>query len=379
MWNILISLFILSSVIVVPNIADNFWIPKNAVFLMLGFIMLGFNFISQKERVLTFKNKWIGLILIYVILSLGWYFYFPLIMAKNGQKVLWNIWNYLPSLNIILAIFMIKDLVEYTDNLNRWVTIAKVLCWVCFGFSCYAILQFFGIDQFFPKELNWNIFSKSSHMITFVGNSMHSANFIAMLSPLCLMFKDLRYKVIYSLAFITLIFINSTISMAAFITGLLFYLIWMKRIKFAVLFVLVILILSYLIYLYRPSYFSFSGRFELWRLVLSDWLKRPYMGWGIGSFAVRKITDHTNSLALFATNEYIQILHNGGICLLVLVGGYLTGLIKRIIMAKDNILLVGYTVSFSVYLVLALGSSIIWLSPLALVGIIYISALETQI
>jgi len=379
MWNILISLFILSSVIFIPNIANNFWIPKSAVYLIGGFILLAYNFISSKEKTLTFKNKWIGLILIYIVLSFGWYFYKPLVMARDGQKVLWNIWNFLPSLNVILAILMIKDLVEYTDNLARWVTMAKVLCWVCFGFSIYALLQFFGLDQIFTKDLKWSIFTKSSHMITFMGNSMHSANFIAMLSPLCLMFKDLRYKVIYLSAFIVLILMNSTISMVAFIIGFLIYLIWMRRFKVTVCVMLWLLICAVLIYHYNPSYFSFSGRFELWKLVLSDWIRKPYTGWGLGSLVLRHIRDHTTSLALAVENDFLEILHNGGLILFVLVCGYILNLFKRIIMAKDNILLAGYTISFIVYLVLGMGSFLISIAPLALTGILYISAIETQV
>lgn len=379
MWNILIAGFILSSIITIPNVADNFWIPKNAVFLIMGFILLAYNFISKQDRIITFKNRWIGLILIYTMLSFGWYFYRPLVMAKEGQKVLWNIWNFLPSLNVILAVFLIKDLTEYTDELSRWVLIAKVLCWVCFGFSCYAILQFFGIDQIYSKEMKWIINTKSSHMVTFMGNSMHSANFIAMLAPLCLMFKDLKFKLIYVMAFIALVLSASAISMAAFLAGFLIYLVWMRKYRISLLIILLLFALSCLVYSYRPDYFSFSGRFNLWELTIKDWLQRPFTGWGIGSFEVRKIIDKTSSLALAAENDYLQILHDGGIFLLVLVLGYLFNLIKRIIMAKDSMLIMGYSVSLASFLILGAGSFIIWLSPLALTGIIYISALEVQV
>ena len=379
MFNILISLFILTSVIFIPNIADNFWIPKSAIFLIGGFILLAYNFISRQEKISTFKNKWIGLILIYIILSFGWHFYRPLVMAGEGQKVLWNIWNFLPSLNVILAIFLIKDLVEYTDSLSRWVIMAKVLCWVCFGFSIYALLQFFGLDQIFTKDLKWINITKTTYMITFMGNSMHSANFIAMLSPLCLMFKDLRYKIIYLLAFITLILINSAISMFAFIMGFLIYLIFMKRFKMLTCVILWLSVIAVLIYKYHPQYFCFSGRFELWKLTLLDWKIKPLFGWGLGSILLRQIRDHTTSLALAVENDFLEILHNGGIFLFVLVCGYLLNLFKRIIMVKDTMLLAGYTIAFIVYLVLGMGSFLISIAPLALVGILYISALEAQL
>lgn len=379
MFNILISLFILSSIIFIPNITDNFWIPKSAIFLILGFILLAYNFISQKERTLTFKNKWVGLILIYIILSFGWYFYKPLVMAKEGQKVLWNIWNFLPSLNLILAIFLIRDLVEYTENFSRWIMMAKVLCWVCFGFSCYALLQFFGLDQIFTKDLKWINTTKSSYMVTFMGNSMHSANFITMLSPLCLMFKDLRYKIIYLSAFMVLIFINSAISMFAFIVGFMVYLMFMRRFKIMICIALWILVIAVIIFCLHPQYFSFSGRFELWKLVLLDWKQKPIFGWGLGGLILRQIKDHTSSLALAVENDFLEILHNGGLILFTLVCGYLLNLFKRIILAKDSMLLAGYSIAFIVYLILGMGSFIISIAPLALVGILYISALEAQL
>src|SRR3990167_3649555 len=318
MCYILSILFILSSVAILPNAVDNFWIPKDAVFLMGGFFLLGYNFISSKERTLIFKNKWIGLILIYLVLSFGWHFFRPILMAKEGQKVLWNVWNFIPTLNVILGILLLKDFVEYTDGLNRWVVMAKVLCWTGFGFSVYAILQYFGLDQVFTKNSKWN---HPNHMITFMGNSMHSANFIAILSPLCLMFKDLRYKIFYAVSFITLILINSTISMLGFIAGFMLYLLFMKRFKALAWTMILLFATALLLWIYHPQYFSFSGRFELWKITLAAWKQRVFTGWGLGSFGMKAYKDSTQSTALACTNDYLQILHDGGLFLFTLVCG----------------------------------------------------------
>src|SRR3990167_368178 len=376
MWYILSILFILSSVAILPNAVDNFWIPKDAVFLMGGFFLLGYNFISNKERTLIFKNKWIGLILIYLMLSFGWHFFLPILTAKAGQRVFWNVWNFLPTINVILGILLLKDFVEYTDGLNRWVAIARMLCWVGFGYSVYALLQFFGLDQIFTKDLKW---SSPNHMITFMGNSMHSANFIAILSPLCLIFKGMRYKIFYALSFVILILINSTISMVGFIAGLTLYLLFTKRFKVLAWVGVALFVLGVLLWMYYPQYFSFSGRFELWKITLIAWKEKAITGLGLGGFGMKMYKDCTGSIAIACTNDYLQIIHDGGLILLILVFGYLANLFKRIIMAKDNILLVGYVSSFVAYLVVAGGSFIIWIAPMALIGLIYISAIETQV
>lgn len=334
--------------------------------------MLGVNFIIPGERSHTFKNRWIGLILIYLILSFGYYFYLPLVLAKAGQRVAWNVWNYLPTLNVILGIFMIKDLVEYTDNLDRWVKIAKVLCWTAFSFAVYALLQKLGLDQIFTKDLHW---VHGNKMITFLGNSMNTANFIAIISPLCLMFKDFRYKVFYAAIFLCLCLIDSTASMAAFIMGLLAYLMLAK--KYRLLSWTVFLCVSGLIFVYcvQPSYLSNSGRFELWKMTLDKCKELPFTGHGLNSFVLHK---NTGSIALFAENEFIQILHDGGEILLVLVIGYLYSLAKKLIALEYNILNIGYICAFISYLVICGSNSPLWLAPTALVGIIYISALEAQ-
>lgn len=338
--------------------------------------MIGYNLIAQKERVLIFKNKWIGLILIYVILSFGWYFYRPIVFVKEGQKIMWNVRYFLSAVDVILAIFIIKDLVEYTDNLNRWVTIAKVLCWTGFSFSVYAILQYLGLDQIFTKNLKW---VHPNKMITFMGNSMHTANFIAILSPLCLMFKDLRYKLFYLFAFIALVLVDSVLSLGAFIVGFLLYLFFMKRFRLTLFLLFLLFISGIILWIYHPQYLSFSGRLELWQMVFDSWKEKAFTGWGLGAFSFQNFKDSTGSIAIACENDYLHILHDGGLFLFVLVCGYLVNLFKRIILSKDSMLNRGYVISLIVYMFIAGGSFIIWIAPMALIGLIYISALETQV
>ena len=122
-----------------------------------------------------------------------------------------------------------------------------------------------------------------------------------------------------------------------------------------------------------------SLRLELWKITLIAWKEKAITGFGLGNFGAKMYKDSTGSIAIACTNDYLQILHDGGLILSALVFGYLANLFKRIIMAKDNILLVGYVSSFVAYLVVAGGSFIIWIAPMALIGLIYISAIETQV
>ena len=167
--------------------------------------------------------------------------------------------------------------------------------------------------------------------------------------------------------------------MLGFIAGFMLYLLFMKRFKALAWTMILLFATALLLWIYYPQYFSFSGRFELWKITLAAWKQRVFTGWGLGSFGMKAYKDSTQSTALACTNDYLQILHDGGLFLFTLVCGYLVNLFKRIIMAKENILLMGYIISFAAYLIVAGGSFIIWIAPMALIGLIYISAIETQV
>src|SRR3990167_10126907 len=158
MWIFLYIYIILTSTLVLP-INNGFLFPKEAVFFIGGMAMLSLPHILQKAKYDIFLNRYIGLILLYVILSFGWYFYMPML---RGIPVKWNLWNYLPTINVILTIFLIQSLIEHTDNLKRWLDLSKFLCWFGFILSVYAIIQFCGLDQIFTYNLNW-IYSNNLH------------------------------------------------------------------------------------------------------------------------------------------------------------------------------------------------------------------------
>jgi len=327
--------------------------PKEVLFNLLGFSFIASTLMSNNKKSLNFKNIWLGIIFIYLVISFCFYFYLPMVLGKNGGNINWNLWAVRPFINIVLSLWMIQALVEYTDTLRRWVGISKMLCWVAFGFSIFSFCN-----------LN-----------TTFGNANITANFIAMLSPICLMFKDLRYKIIYALCFIAILLTHSSLSVVAFAFGLFVYLILTKKWKS----LLCLIVLSVVFVMYKKvGFFSDSGRLEMWKNVLGYCKNTMWLGKGLGNFAVNRYTPLSGdpTVALSSHSELFQILHDNGLFMVALIGIYLIDLFRHIFFAKSNILIITFTSAFVSYLVICLGNFPLRIAPLALVGITYIAALE---
>ena len=347
-------LFILTAILTlpIPGLGDPWWIPKELVFNILGFSFIASTWMSSNSKSLTFKNKWVAIIFIYLVLSFGYYFYLPLVLGKIGGKISWHLWIIRPFINCVLGIWIIQTLIEYTDSLQHWVGIAKMLCWAAFGFSLFSFY-------------NWN---------TTLGNANLTGNLLAMFSPVCLIFKDFRYKIIYAFCFIGVLLTNSSLSLIAFIIGLFIYLLLTKKWKIALLLTLTSILF---VVMKKPTFFSFSGRFKIWNDVLGYCKNTLWVGKGLGNFAANQYKPLGSSMAASAHCEPLQILHDGGIFMLALVGMYLLDLFKRIFFAKWNMLLIGFTSALFAYLIICLGNFPLRIAPMALTGIVYIGAVET--
>lgn len=389
MWYCLYSLIVLSSVIFVQGekIAwqEGFWAVKECVYVLLGFTVIALSWILNDKKFRVFKNRWLGALLIFSIFSFGWYFYRPILFQNVDGKVLWNIWNFRPTLNIILALLLIQVLVEYTDNFKRWVIVAKILCWMGFLMSVYAILQWLGLDQVFRQRWEWehvnNVVLRKTYMVTFFTNRILTANYISIVSPLFLMFKELRYKLMYLSVFLALIMSESTVSIIAFILGLIVYLLLSK--KFKLLIGTVILSIGLVISLMQiyPNFLSLSGRMPLWEKSIQYILNQgsEFFGLGLGKYPL--LFNLGAKVAFSAHNEVIQMFCEGGIVLLIIFLGYFFTLFRRVIykvFTDNNMLLIGYTAAIVAYIITCLGIFPMRIAPLALIGILYISSLEVQ-
>lgn len=380
MWIFTYILFIFCSVFFIPKVPDEWLIPKNAIFAIGGLALIASSFYFKRIR--EFKDTWVSLIFVFLVLSFGINFYIPMIFPDSDGRIAWNVWNYHQSLNAFIGILLIKILFEYTDSLARWIVLAKILCWMGFLFGVYSILQFFGLEQIFTSENGWfvktteqNAYPENPLVVSFLGNSFFTGNYLSIISPLCLIFKEFRYKIFYVLILIAVVMTKSFLALITTWVGLMMYLILTKKIKWII--VVLFLMASFCFFKYKqnPQFFSGNGRMSFISMGIAEWKKNPVWGGGLGSF------ERANYIGNFKRidnvhNEFVQFLPEGGIILFTLVMGYLTGLFKRILFVPSNILSIGFLASFIGYLVVCLGGFPLRVAPLAFLGIFLITFLE---
>jgi O-antigen ligase len=379
MFIILNIFLVLSSLIFWPyQVNDSFWVIKESVFVLGCFSMLVYSF-HKKSINHGLKDNYIALFLLYVCLGFMWFFYSPFINA-NG-KVMWNFWNFRPTINIILAILIIKLLFEYAESMKDWIIVGKVISWLGGCFAIYSIFQYFGVDQVFGSKVKFlyeNGFpSGEQRMVTFFGNSFITSGFLAICSPMCLIFKGWRYKIFYVAIFTALVLMDKTMALAAFAVALSLYLI-MNR-KFIKLLLLIASCAGFGIYCFlnKPEFFSMTGRFEVWNVIFEKFIQAPYFGYGLGYFEMLRLK--SNGLdVFFAHNEYLQNLIDLGIIGSSIIFLFFIDLGRKAFHVEGNILLTGYICGLVAVLVLSIGSFPLRIAPLALIAIIYIAGILYQ-
>ena len=386
MWILFYIYFILTTIAIAPKLVlDSFWIPKEMVFVAGGIIFISSSLIFKCNKKTEYKNVWLAILLMYCSIGFVWLFWRPLILnyLNPDNKPLWNFWNFRPFMNLLVGTFVLRTLVEYTDSLGRWIQISKLFVWSGLVISVYAILQYFGIEhKYWGDVLIWNysngVADRSIHMITVFFNEFLTGNFVAMVSPMCLLFKQGRYKIIYFVMFVCVILTHSVLSIAAFIAGFTTYLFLTGRMKLSVL--LLVLCVSggiFCMYQHPGSYWnnfiSSSGRIPLWKDAIRLWMESPYIGHGLGKFALFQMY---KPVALSAHNEFIQCLFDLGLLGFIPIVGFMVNVFMDILSSERSMLLICYISGFFSFLVVSLGGFPLRIAPLALVGICYVAGLS---
>ena len=360
------------------------WVPKEVGFFAGASLVLAMSIFKGKQNVNTFNNKWIAALFVYVVLQFIWKFYIPIIsMDVTGGYVV-KFWAMRPFLNILLGVLLIKTLVE-NFSVGEWVKVSKFLCWVGFILSIYSIFQWFGVDQIFLKHYKLShsngLAVRKDFMMTFLTNHILSSNYIALVAPLCLMFKELRYKIFFVVMAVSACMADSLTSYAALALAVLAYLAFCSKWKALIFAGILILTLSIFMNVKHKNYFSFNGRTALWKDSINLVLKEnPYTGFGIGSYPRKHKLG--NQLALSAHNEFVQSLSEGGFLFIIIIGGYLVTLFRRAIFSildKRFIMTICFFCGFLGFFVISNGSFPFRFAPLATLGILYIANLEALI
>lgn len=362
------------------------YIPKEIAFFFIGSLIIAFSFFNSKVNGTRLQNKYLFAFMAFIVFQFVWYFYKPifLINVDGGYSFKMNIIR--PFINISVGVLLIKVLSESLIN-KDWIKVFKFLIWVGFLLSLYSVLQWFGIDWSNGiLEVNYisDIPERKQLMFTFLSHRTLTAAYIALTIPLCLMFKEVKYKVFIVFMILSLALSDSLVAIIALIISVLMFFLISK--KFKTLAIIIILSLSALFLLNKnyTNFFAYSGRLDLWKQATIDVLyNKPFIGYGPGSFSRRYDVvmerGYGSEIRLFAHNDYVQGLSTGGLPLLIILIAYTMNLLYRglVNIAKDYFIMdiVLFCCLIGI-IVVANGTFLFHYPPLAVLGILYISYIE---
>lgn len=304
-------------------------------------ILLGWSFFEQPKRIEK-SNKPLGLFVFWAGVITAFYWFVVLSKYKEYPIIL-----FFPFFNLLCFVFFYNICTKYltVKNINQ---ILLYLSYTIFAVVIYSILQICGLDQFY-KHFNENIGPGQQYgdqLVGTIGNTTHLAGYLAICQPI--FFKKTPLNIIaLILLWFVIIMTKSASGLFIAIFGLLFWLTIRKHYKILALSILFGILGLYLFKDYLITFCDFSGRLEVWKILLTKFQERPITGWGIGILNAFKIAPHA-SLWKHAHQEYLQIAVELGIVGLAMVlwciVDYTLNFIK---LPKTNIILRLTTIFYS--------------------------------
>ena len=377
------------------QITMGFLVPKEFVFLIGSLCTIGSSLFFGNGFAKRFQNKWFSAFFIYICLMFLLNFCWPMVASLSTGKIVWMATAMRPFMNMTAGMLLMVFLISMTKDYDIWVITAKVLCWIGFGFSVYAILQWLGLDQVFGNsdfEYTNKVLKRKYHMLTLLGSHVFTGLTLSVISPLFLMFNRLKYRIAYFVVILAIILTHNVTAYFASVAGLLIFLVLTKRrIILIGTFVLVVLGGAYF-HNNVKSFSDLSGRKNLWVSVINKYFATDMIFTGIGFGSYYYVVDAPKQRedkgfepgqlnTLWAHNEWLQLFIEGGVIGGVIVIGYFINLfirIKDLLVSDPSVLTIGYLSVFLSFFVISLTFNPLHLAPLAMIFILTLSSLESQ-
>lgn len=275
-----------------------------------------------KGKVKKSQNHWISILALFCLVSA---FYAPQPLIVLFDIGVSNFWIWQPLFSILVFYLMFTVISSNDFEQKDLKLFFEIMVWCGFLMGAYAILQYFGVDQFFRNNNNPdNTYNPQWPISGFFGQPTILSPFIAMLIPIALLMRRYGKAIVMIIA---VLFTKSTVAITAMCLMLLFIASCnnKKIIGFAVTGVIIIGVLFSMAYCtnnkLRQGILNDNGRFVKWKQIVSD-ISNPakeinnrtygITGFGLGTFKFLYHIKHNNCF-FQAHNEYLEILYNLGI------------------------------------------------------------------
>jgi len=383
-WKLVPPVMILTTWLTFPNYANGFHTPKMMVWMM-GSFLIGTASLWNPPTRRCYSNKWLWFGIVYVCVLFSWKVIWPQIAISHIREQPvpqpWNFYAIYPTLIFIGSMLAIDSMVRHTENNSRWELVAKWVCWVGGSVALYGWLQYFGLDQWQPlngRNLVANTYPITAP-ITVFGNPMVTATFLSICSPLCLIFNQFRYKLLF--CFIAgLVLAMSThpaVGVIGVFVGVLVFCYLRKHwvTMFSICAASILFGLALLHYMSFAEFIRDGGRIAACKELIAAWRGlAPWTGLGIGSL-VQAGVGGFKFVPLH--NDYIQLLGEAGLIGFVLGVCAVGSLIVRAARAPKTRLLSGWLASLSAYAVSMLVSFPMHFGPGIMLGCLIWAAIAS--
>lgn len=353
---------------------EQFRLPKGC---FLDFIFMGiisFSFLKGLNSV--YRNKYLGWLVVWVFITIGFNWYDPMFLYKggNGQPAL-SASTIVGTMHFILAIWASFIAMSYFDR-EDYLKISKYICFSAVLTTLYAIMQVTGFDPLGKYLIYKN--TSPNHFSALIDHPNTLGNYLAISIPFFFVHKEIKYIFGLAITLFGLYMTHSSISILAFIFSAIFYLFLKYRNKnIFICFIFLLLSISGLVIFLCPDFNKLSsgltGRMWAWKEALNYIKYNPIFGLGIGVFQTFQIVNHTmvdHNYWQYAHNDWLERWAEIGLfgvflCFLVISNSF-----RNFNYKKDNLLGFSYLTAFISFLVITMGSFPLEIPPLALVGMI---------
>lgn len=383
MWGLLAGLLWLGTFLTLPLSANGWWLPKDMVW-MLGSFMLASSPFWNPPSCQTAPNRYLGFFLLSSVALFGWLVCWPQLQVNGTQyvpliRLPWNFGPLWPALTLFGSVLALDALVRHTDSLRRWDRIALHLVRIGSVLALYAIAQRFNLDPI-RYEFGFGSHGQTAPVTVF-GNPTITGTFLAICTPLCLMFRDRRYRWgALSLCWAGLLSTLSAISLVA--AWLACCLVWMSyRKRWTAIWALVGGLGASLWMLWAsPEFFNWGGRVQMWQTAWAFFLRHPLNVWiGYGMGAVGILTSRGFWTFGYLHNEPLQVLFEHGVIGLVLVGLALFVTARRVWESPKSASLWAWVGAALAYGMVACFTFPLRIGTTVMVGIVIWAALEAHV
>ena len=318
------------------GLLDPFWWPKAAVYLVGAAFLLPGSSYKESDKALDWLFRYIAILFIF-------YITWPVLSARPdssgvGAQVRYEPWRWIPSLIALFSLLLINRLQVLSET--NWIQVAWTLTVCAAVISGISVLQYFGIHQWIIPAQDG---STSSRMVSVFGNQMLTANFLAIVAPLFLMFR--KWWLGWLLCLLATLLADNNAGKLSLLVGLATFFAMQRHQIMA----WIISIGTLLLCGYAYPRVDDGGRLGMIRQAFDAWQHgmTPYLGYGLGKlYATFNLAGkHTGSAFTSTHNEWVDGLFEIGIVGMAIAIWFSISLAIKLWKAKPSITLSCYTAS----------------------------------